>query len=57
MKSKSKWVVEKILLLLEFYELAHPLLLPCTTKGSELKDLVVGNRFLRDIYVTCHVFL
>jgi len=31
--------MEKILLLLEFYELAHLLLLPCTTKGSELKTL------------------
>jgi len=37
--------MEKILLLLEFYELAHLLLLPCTTKGSELKDLVVVTGF------------
>lgn len=33
------WDVEKILSSLEFYELAHLLLLPCTTKGSELKTL------------------
>ena len=31
--------LEKILLLLEFYELAHLLILPYTTKGSELKTL------------------
>jgi len=47
------------MLILEFYELAHLLLLPCTTKGSELKTCSC-NRFLRDIYVTlcvtCHFF-